>query len=189
MGELDKYPLCPAVFLGKGWAEVLQAKLGMPVDVRALCFTQSPWGGDDNGPFFCPSCYWATLQCPGEQILSLQVPAQVSVAQEGRERGGGCPGCSQECHNRATLVQTWPLHCIFCFLVWSLQRGALGVAFPARYPFVPESLGWLAEVNAGFCYLPWSDATSPSLRLLQICAGAFVSDDDDPGRCSKEGNK
>lgn len=41
-GELGKYPLCPAVCLGKGWAEVLQAKLGMPVDVRALCFTQSP---------------------------------------------------------------------------------------------------------------------------------------------------
>lgn len=28
-GELGKYPLCPAVCLGKGWAEVLQAKLGM----------------------------------------------------------------------------------------------------------------------------------------------------------------
>lgn len=72
-------PLCPAGCLGKGWAKVLQANLGMPVNFRALCFSQSLWDGDNNCPFFCPSCYWAAVQRPGEQILSFQVPAQVQV--------------------------------------------------------------------------------------------------------------
>lgn len=59
----------------------------------------------------------------------------------------------------------------FCFLVCELC--CVGVAFPARYPFVPFviPLGGLAQGNEGLCYPPWSDATSPhrgSCRFVQV---------------------
>lgn len=177
MGELDKYPLCPAVCLGKGWAEVLQAKLGMPVDVRALCFTQSPWDGDDNCPFFCPSCYWAPVVscCAVPRRADLESSGTCTgVSGSGRQgtRGRlsrlfpGMPQQSNSCTNLTSalyflfpcvIFAAWCPGCSFpCML--SLCSRVLGMIGWSECRFVLPSMEW--------CHIPFTEAPADLCRCF-----------------------
>lgn len=150
-----------AVLSYTSWKSLQGPSRDLSVSLAIPCAQLALWGRDGlKSSRQTWECLWMSGHCISVSSCEMEtiiVPFSALVVTE-------LLGSAQDLEPSATCtvqVLYKPDLCIV-FLV-SLCELALGVAFPALYPFVPFviPLGCLAAVSEGLCYPPWSDATSP----------------------------